>query len=361
MIASESNVTVKNNDARLAAEVHEIVKDYMRPKSSIYWTDFTVSLVVAGTSLWLFLTQPSFSWIQIVSFFVAGFAVYRASVFTHELAHIHDHRFGPFRVAWNLFFGVPCLMPLFLYGDHKSHHVHHSYGTESDGEYYPVGLGPVLLSVSYFAHVFAIPIAAVFRFGLLTPLSLAIPPLRPLVWQKMSSLATMNPRYRRPMPRPKETTGIVIQEIGCFVWVWTVLVLVIWGVVPWTILPQMYLLFLFVTTINYVRAFGAHGYTNPGDRMTYLEQLRDSTTIPGTPLLTELWAPLGMRYHALHHLVPSLPYHCMGKAHRRLMRRLPADSPYRETIRPSLWSAIAEVLRGARAAGNRSHSASAIP
>ena len=84
--------------------------------------------------------------------------------------------------------------------------------------------------------------------------------------------------------------------------------------------------------------------------MTYREQMLDSTTIATHPIIGELWAPLGMRYHALHHLLPSLPYHAMGTAHRRLMRRLPEDSPYRLTIRSSLWAAIGDVIRNARKA-----------
>ena len=81
--------------------------------------------------------------------------------------------------------------------------------------------------------------------------------------------------------------------------------------------------------------------------MTYMEQMFDSTTIPGRPLLTELWAPLGQRYHALHHLFPSIPYHSLGIAHRRLMSGLPADSPYRATIRNSLARALCDVWRQA--------------
>jgi fatty acid desaturase len=88
-----------------------------------------------------------------------------------------------------------------------------------------------------------------------------------------------------------------------------------------------------------------------GETATYLEQLLDSNTFPGHPLLTELWAPLGMRYHALHHLVPSMPYHNMGRAHRRLMRELPADSPYRGTVRRHLGQAVAEIIRHAWQAG----------
>ena len=81
--------------------------------------------------------------------------------------------------------------------------------------------------------------------------------------------------------------------------------------------------------------------------MTFLEQMLDSTTIPGGPW-SGLWAPLGMRYHALHHLFPTMPYHAMGRAHRRLLKQLPPDSPYHATLRPSLWAAIGELFRAAR-------------
>ena len=52
-------------------------------------------------------------------------------------------------------------------------------------------------------------------------------------------------------------------------------------------------------------------------------------------------------HHALHHLVPSIPYHNMPEAHERLMQHLPADSPYRATIFPSLWAAVSQVFADA--------------
>ena len=66
--------------------------------------------------------------------------------------------------------------------------------------------------------------------------------------------------------------------------------------------------------------------------MSYLEQLEDSINIPGQPVLTGLLFPVGLRFHALHHLFPTLPYHVLPSAHRRLMAELPADSPYRRTV-----------------------------
>jgi fatty acid desaturase len=54
-----------------------------------------------------------------------------------------------------------------------------------------------------------------------------------------------------------------------------------------------------------------------------------------------------LRYHALHHLFPALPYHRMGEAHRRLMAGLPANSPYRVANRLSFFAAVAQLWRSA--------------
>jgi hypothetical protein len=57
-------------------------------------------------------------------------------------------------------------------------------------------------------------------------------------------------------------------------------------------------------------------------------------------VLIEIWAPLGLRYHGLHHLFPAIPYHALGAVHRRLVRALPPDSRYHESSFRSLRAAI---------------------
>src|SRR5262249_55036941 len=96
-----------------------------------------------------------------------------------------------------------------------------------------------------------------------------------------------------------------------------------------------------------LRVYAAHRYINDSEPMTFLEQMLDSTTIPGGPW-SALWAPLGMRYHALHHLFPTMPYHAMGRAHLPLMQQLPPNSPYHATLRPSLLAALGELFRASR-------------
>ncbi len=85
--------------------------------------------------------------------------------------------------------------------------------------------------------------------------------------------------------------------------------------------------------------------------MTFLDQLLDSINYPHRPFLSALWAPLGLRFHALHHVFPSLPYHNLDQAHRRLMAELPADSPYRLTESPSLTASIVQLWQTSLAAG----------
>ena len=83
--------------------------------------------------------------------------------------------------------------------------------------------------------------------------------------------------------------------------------------------------------------------------MTHLQQMEDSINITGQNWLTVVLFPVGLRYHALHHLFPSLPYHNLGKAHRRLSELLPRDAPYHATGRASFFAAVAELWRAAKA------------
>jgi fatty acid desaturase len=82
--------------------------------------------------------------------------------------------------------------------------------------------------------------------------------------------------------------------------------------------------------------------------MTLAEQFADSINITGQTWLTMLMFPVGLRYHALHHLFPFLPYHNLGKAHARLVAQLPAGSPYHAVNCNSYFVAVGKLWRSAR-------------
>lgn len=346
------------NEAAFIRRSHDIVRDLMRPSQAIFWADFLVSIGLSYVALYFYLTKPLFSPLMITGFFVAAFLLYRASVFTHELAHIAQTRFQAFRVVWNLLFGIPFLMPSYFYTDHRVHHVNQLYATAGDAEYFPyVHQRPLRLLLRVLV-VFLIPLMLVLRFSVLTLASAISPRAKAWVWQKASSLGNMNPRYFRAPADADERFAQAWQETGCFLVVMTFFGLTIAGVFPWAVALKLYFVYVFVTFVNQLRVYAAHLYGNEEEPMSFLEQMLDSTTIPGGPW-SELWAPLGMRFHALHHLFPTMPYHNMGIAHRRLMNQLPADSAYHATLRPSLMSAVGDLFRASRAYHNRGTSSPA--
>lgn len=335
------------------AQARNIVKDLFAPNPLIYWADFLASLVGGAIAFGLVRHwAPNFSIEQAVLFVISGVLYYRAALFIHETIHLRENTFKAFRFVWNLFCGIPFLMPSYMYYTHVDHHMRKHFGTDHDGEYLALATTRPIHILLYVCQAFVIPILALLRFLVFTPISWFSPTFRAFVHKRASSLV-MDPSYIRPLPTRKAVRIFRIQEAACFLWIVGFAYFAVklrGGYNASAFLVQAYLTSVLILLLNHVRTLGAHRYTNPGGEMTFVDQLLDSVNYPNWSPLTLMWAPVGLRYHALHHLFPSLPYHNLGKAHQRLMAELPADSPYRLTESTSLWASIRQLWRHAHAA-----------
>lgn len=332
------------------AKTRHIVKDLFDPNPAIYWADFLFSTFAGMAAFGLVrrvLTPYSIE--QGLMFLVCGLCFYRAVLFTHELTHMRDKTFGAFRIVWNLLVGIPFLMPSFMYYTHVDHHMRKHFSTHEDGEYLPLATTSPWQILFYLCQSFVIPIIYVVRFLVLAPISWVSPAFRDFVHRRASSMV-MDPSYIRPLPTRKVLQIFRVQEALCFAWTAAVATLLITRTIPIGFLITAYPLSVMILLLNSIRTLGAHRYINDGGEVTFLDQLLDSINYPRHPLTASLWAPVGLRFHALHHLFPSLPYHNLARAHARLMAELPADSPYRLTESPSLTASLVQLWRTSRAA-----------
>ncbi len=341
-------------------EARSLVGGLSKPNPAIYWADFLASVLGGHVCIHLLFMLPRWygfeNWVvvSLVVLYAATVTLYmRAVMFIHELVHLPAQGFRGFRIAWNALCGIFFLVPSFLYYPHVDHHRRQHYGTEHDGEY--IGLsnhGPWLI-IGFMLQAFLIPLLAFFRFTILSPICWVFPKARAVVHRHASTMV-VDPFYQRSDASPGLMRIVVLQEALCFAWcVWF---LVRGHVMRGETLDPFWLIGyavgVGVLMLNQVRTLGAHRWTNDRTEMSFESQLLDSVNYPGKPWISELWGPVGTRYHALHHLFPRMPYHSLGEAHRRLTAGLPADSIYHQTTATSLWREIAALWRRANQSVN---------
>ena len=350
------------------AEARSLVGDLSRPNPWIYWVDFLCSIIIGHICLHLIFVLPRWNpmseWVvvgMIVCYILTVVLYMRALMFIHELVHLPKKGFTGFRVAWNAMCGIFFLVPSFLYYPHVDHHRRKHYGTDHDGEYLPLSHRGRWMIVGFILQALVIPFLGVFRFLVVSPICWVFPSARAFAHKHMSTMV-VDPFYERHDASPKLMRIVVMQEFFCFIWlVWF---LVRGGIMRGEWLDPFWLVAYAVgvglLVLNEFRTLGAHRWTNEEGEMSFEEQLLDSVNYPNHAWATELWGPIGTRYHALHHLFPSLPYHNLPLAHQRLMDGLPEDSPYRKTVAKSLTSEIVALWNRA-SESEHSHGQSATP
>ncbi len=331
-----------NDDKAMLRAARDLTQDLGHARPEIYWVDAGVSAVIGYASIAAAILTDSLA-LALIAGLVGALALYRALMFIHELTHIHRDALPGFRTFWNVAIGIPLLMPSFMYeGVHTIHHKRTQYGTVEDPEYLPLALmKPWSLPLFVIVAIFA-PVALLVRFALLVPLGALFPAVRAFTWQRFSSLS-INPDFRRKPPKGDFSKRVRWQESAASLWAITVLASPLW--LGWRPLAIALTIFSLTALLNQLRTLVAHLWENEGEPMTVTAQFLDSVNVPPPGLAAEVWAPVGLRYHALHHLMPAMPYHDLPEAHRRLAKELGDGSTYQGANHPGMLTLVGRIAK----------------
>lgn len=316
--------------------VQELVADLREPRQAVYFTDLLLSAGL-GWACFVWALLPGPGWPRALAFAVAVLLLYRSLAFIHEI--FHQQGMKGFRHTWHALSGVPLLIPFLLYLPiHQGHHNKLTYGTSEDGEYDQFKGRAGVAATKLFALNLALPLALWVRFALLTPLAVVLPGIREKMIPEFVHMALRMP-FRAPAIKESARTEALRVEWWCFAWAWALVAMAAW--LGWLWLAAWAVLVVLIATLNTIRALGGtHLYVEePGGRDAR-GQLLDSLNVDASDPVTLLLCPVGLRYHALHHIAPYLPYHALTQAHRRLMQQLPAGSEYHQVTVGSIAEGI---------------------
>lgn len=326
---------------------YQLVADLHAPKPALFWADLLASAAIGWGAFGVAVTATPLSWTTAAATVVSALALYRGLCFTHEITHVRRRALPGFETAWNILIGVPLLLPSFTYGGvHQSHHSLATYGTKDDPEYLPFQRSRRLIVAFSIQASLLTPLVLAVRFLLLAPVGLLWPRFHRILEARASSFS-MNPEYRRVVS-PRQARNMRVWEAVMLGFWGTALAGVAGGLVPFRALPVWYGVVALVSFANTARVLGAHEYETDGAPRDREAQLADSIDTPGGPW-TELWAPVGLRYHALHHYFPGIPYHNLGRAYWRIVRSAPESRRYQASTSPSLRHSLTTLYRRARA------------
>jgi fatty acid desaturase len=334
-------------------QTRDLVRDLHAASPGIYRMDLLLSSAVGWGAFTFAVALRPFSPGMLMTSVIAVFALYRGLCFIHELSHQSARNLPGFELLWNLLIGYPLMIPSTAYvGMHQSHHSLSTYGTAQDPEYLPFARSAGM-TLAFALESVLIPAILAIRFLILAPAGFLVPPFQRWLVGHFSSL-TVNVHYRRSFT-PELLAKIRRQSVAILVG-WTVpFILAFARLLPWRFFAVWFAVSSCISFINTLRTLGAHAYESEGEPLDREGQLIDSIDTPGA-VWTELWAPVGLRYHALHHYFPGIPYHSLPAAWLRLTAELPGNAAYHRSRSGGLaYSLVALCRKGLRKNALRHH------
>jgi fatty acid desaturase len=325
-------------------EARRSIADLRAPNGIIYWSDLVASVAATWGAIAVAARVAGGSAPFVLATTVAGLALTRALLFVHEITHLRPGALPGFRLAWNALVGVPLLAPSFIYETvHLDHHRVSVYRTVNDPEHAPDEKTLFQRCAVAVAGALLLPAILAFRWGVMTPLSLLDARLRRWVLARFSSLSA-NLKYRPSPLGPRARRQATLAEAAASIWVVALVALVAGAVIPMRAVAAAWIAMSIAMAVTDLRGEILHRFSNQGSFGTLERQVRDSVNVPHTGLASRLLLPVGIGYHALHHLDASLPYHAMAQAHARLQATLPATALYRRATSTGIWAATRQAI-----------------
>jgi len=336
--------TAKDTDVIALVELRRQLASAFAPIPWIYWCDFLISALIGWGAFIIGVRSPFLSFTYVATTLIAIIAQLRATIFIHELSHLKRGAVPGIELAWNIVAGIPLLLPSVMYDSHGDHHRQATFATVNDPEYAPIAKWHSARILRFILSMVFVPFLLALRWGVVGPLAFFIPPLRRFLIARASSLV-INPHYTRPQPRQPERLRWYALETATALGFWIVIIAITNGTMPLFWVYHWYVVSSGIALVNQIRTLAAHRYDNDGRQLTAVEQLLDSINLTGPPFLTALAAPVGLRYHALHHFLPNAPYHSLGKLHRQLVAQLSPDSSYHRAEERGIFSAVQKLVQ----------------
>lgn len=340
----------KDDLQKLVPTLNKAILDLTQINAKKFWVYLLSATIIGWSALFtLTLAESLTIWTKVLLYLTATVALFHASAFTHELAHIKAGEMKLFRFMWNALVGCPLSIPEFIYG--PNHLVHHGkkYGTIDDSEYVPftkTGVAGILAFVGFSS---VLVFQGVVRFMVLAPLSFIVPGFRKVVLKNFSFMG-MKFQFQRELSTDKRELRLwALADLGACMYLWGFTALMISGVLPWTFAIYWTATIAGFAFLNAIRTIGGtHFYQSRGETtIKWTEQQFDSIDIVGGGILTKLFFPVGTQHHLTHHLFPRIPYHNLAKARKRLEQHFPQNSFYFQNSYQSMWKAWGDVWKAA--------------